>query len=286
MDVRNGFRAGDPRPGKQCCGDGPATDPPADSTDWLQVVDRIAEWIRGARFGVALTGAGISTDSGIPDFRSPGGVWSRSRPVYFDEFLSSERARREYWRQKAEAHDDIVRAQPNIVHRSLADWERRGLLHGVITQNIDGLHQLAGSRRVLELHGTARLVACLNCDWSDEADRWVAEFRERGQVPPCPRCGGIIKHATVSFGQALRAEVLEQAADWARKADLFLALGSSLVVQPAASLPVIAAENGARVVIINREPTPVDAEATVTVRAELAPVFRRLAERLTECAGG
>ncbi len=276
MDGDDSARPSDARSGN------PAGAAGGGSSDWLGAVDRVADSLRRARFAVALTGAGVSTDSGIPDFRSPGGVWARSQPVYFDEYLLSEQARWEYWRQKAEAHADIAAARPNIVHRCLADWERRGWLHGVITQNIDGLHRLAGSRRVLELHGTARRVACLQCEWSDDAGPWVDAFRETRRVPRCPRCGGLIKHATVSFGQALPADVLEEATEWARRADLFLALGSSLVVHPAAGLPSLAAAAGAQLVIINREPTPLDAEASIVIRGELSEVFRRLAERLGE----
>lgn len=275
MDARDPARSSDTP-----AHNGPAANAGSQSRA-LAAADRVGEMLRSARFAVALTGAGVSTDSGIPDFRSPGGVWAQSQPVYFEDFLHSEEARREYWRQKAESHAAIAAAQPNIVHRCLAEWERRGWLHGVITQNIDGLHQLAGSRRVLELHGTARRVACLECDWSDDAEPWVRQFRKTGRVPACPRCGGLVKHATVSFGQALPADVLEQAVRWARQADLFLALGSSLVVHPAAGLPSIAAASGAQLVIINREPTPVDAEASVVIHAELSVVFRRMADRLS-----
>ncbi|MEO1995684.1 MAG: Sir2 family NAD-dependent protein deacetylase, partial [Planctomycetaceae bacterium] len=130
-----------------------------------ETVDRLATWIRGARSAVCFTGAGISTESGIPDFRSPGGVWARSQPVQFQDFLASESSRAEYWRQKTESHADMADAAPNIAHRTLADWERRGWVRGVITQNIDGLHQFGGSRQVLELHGTAREVSCLDCGW-------------------------------------------------------------------------------------------------------------------------
>lgn len=245
-------------------------------TDARQAADQIREWIDTAGFAVAFTGAGISTESGIPDFRSPGGIWSKYRTVYFDEFCSSAEARHEYWRQKAEGHREFAKAEPNITHRTLAAWEGAGKLRGVITQNIDGLHQQAGSKQVQQLHGTAREVNCLDCDWRDPVDRWVDQFLDTDQVPECPQCDGRLKHATVSFGQSLPADVLDTSAQWAQQADVFLALGSSLVVEPAASLPRIAAESGARLVIINRDPTPLDGMAALTVHAALGDVFERL----------
>ena len=241
--------------------------------DACRAAMQIQEWLETARFFVAFTGAGISTDSGIPDFRSPGGVWSKYRTVYFNEFCDSAEARHEYWRQKAEAHKNFANAEPNVTHQTLASWEATGILHGVITQNIDGLHQQAGSQRVQELHGTAREVACLDCGWRDRVDRWVGEFLETDQVPPCPECDGRLKHATVSFGQSLPSDVLNTAKEWATRSDLFLTLGSSLVVEPAASLPRIAASSGAKLVIINRDETPLDEIASLTVRAGLADVF-------------
>lgn len=246
------------------------------TSDAQQAARRIGEWLAESRCAVAFTGAGISTESGIPDFRSPGGVWSKYRTVYFDEFCSSAEARHEYWRQKSEAHREFAVAEPNITHRTLAAWEGSGRLHGVITQNIDGLHQQAGSQRVQQLHGTAREVACLDCDWRDAVDRWVDLFLEFDRVPDCPECDGRLKHATVSFGQSLPSDVLETAVQWAGEADLFLALGSSLVVEPAASLPRLAAEGGARLVIINRDETPLDGIASLTVRATLGEVFQLL----------
>jgi len=253
--------------------------------DSQQAADQIHEWIQDSRFVVAFTGAGISTESGIPDFRSPGGVWSKYRTVYFDEFCESASARYEYWQQKSEAHRDFADAQPNVTHRTLAAWESAGQLHGVITQNIDGLHQQAGSRQVLELHGTARKVACLDCDWRDAVDRWVDAFLENDQVPDCPECGGRLKHATVSFGQSLPAEVLDMSTEWATQADLFLALGSSLVVEPAASLPRIAANHGAKLVIINRDETPLEDIATLSVQAALGDVFQAVNESPDERGG-
>ena len=246
------------------------------TSDAQRGASQIQKWLDRSRCVVAFTGAGISTESGIPDFRSPGGVWSKYRTIYFDEFCASAEARQEYWCQKVEAHRDFARAEPNVVHQKLAVWESNGKLSGIITQNIDGLHQQAGSQRVQELHGTARDVSCLDCEWRDRVDYWVGVFLETNQVPDCPECGGRLKHATVSFGQALASDVLDTAVEWAAQSDMFLALGSSLVVEPAASLPRIAANQGARLVIVNRDETPFDGIATLNVRAKLGDVFQRI----------
>ncbi len=229
--------------------------------------ERVAGWLTAARRAVAFTGAGISTESGIPDFRSPGGVWSKSQPVMFQDFLASGEARREYWRQKCQAHGDFAAAEPNDGHRVLARWEACGWLRGLITQNIDALHQAAGSRHVLQLHGTAREIACLGCAARFDPEPLVRQFSETGAVPDCPQCGGLLKHATISFGQPLPADVLQEAVDLSRQSDLFLAMGSSLVVEPAASLPRLAKGAGARLVIINRQPTDQDDQADVVLHA-------------------
>ncbi len=239
----------------------------------------IATWLVEARPAVAFTGAGISTESGVPDFRSPGGVWSKSQPVMYDQFLASPAARQEYWRQKAIAHHDFATAEPNAAHTTLAGWEARGLLRGVITQNIDGLHQMAGSRHVLELHGTARQIACLACGARQVADPLVAQFERTGEVPPCPLCGGLLKHATISFGQQLPTDVLEESSAWARECQLLLALGSSLVVHPAAGIPQLAKQAGARLVIINRDPTPLDPLADLVIRSGLGQALTAIDAR-------
>jgi NAD-dependent deacetylase len=232
-------------------------------------IERVATWIASSQHAVVLTGAGISTESGIPDFRSPGGVWSKYRTVMFDEFMTCADGRYEYWRQKCEMHREFGPAQPNVGHRVLAAWEEAGRIRGVITQNIDGLHQLAGSHRVLELHGTARQAACLDCHARFDIEPFIARFGETDAVPDCPECGGRLKHATISFGQMLPPEVLMEATRWSREADLILAIGSSLVVTPAADLPRIAKDHGARVVIINREETPLDRIAVAALRGNI-----------------
>lgn len=248
------------------------------AADLPKAAAQFREWQAESAAVVAFTGAGISTESGIPDFRSPGGVWAKNRTIYFREFQMSAEARFEYWRQKAEAHRDFVVAKPNITHLTLADWERSGRLRGVITQNIDGLHQEAGSQQVLELHGTARFIGCLSCSWREPADAWVEMFVREQRVPNCPQCGGLLKHATVSFGQSLPEDVLEAAVEWATDCKLFLALGSSLVVEPAASLPRLARQQGAKLVIVNRDPTPLDNLARMVVNAPLGEFFAVLAQ--------
>ena len=247
------------------------------STD--EPIAEVAHWLASSRSAVVLTGAGISTESGIPDFRSPGGVWSKYRTVFFDEFMSSEDGRYEYWRQKCEMHREFGPAQPNAGHQVLARWEAAGRIRGVITQNIDGLHQMAGSQRVLELHGTARQAGCLDCLARYDIEPLVAKFLVEDSVPDCPKCGGRLKHATISFGQRLPSDVLMEATRWSRESDLMFAIGSSLVVTPAADLPRIAKERGARLVIINRDPTPLDAIADAALRGSIGEALTALEQR-------
>jgi NAD-dependent deacetylase len=235
-----------------------------------ETAQRIAQWLAAAEQAVVFTGAGMSTESGIPDFRSPGGIWSKYRTVYYDEFLESADARYEYWRQKSEGHRDFAAAEPNAGHRVIAKWESQGLIHGVITQNIDGLHQVAGNKNVLELHGTAREIMCLDCRARFDADEMVSQFQQTDQVPPCPECDdGRLKHATISFGQALPPEVLQSAVDWCRRSQLLLAIGSSLVVTPAAELPALTQKHGGRLVIVNRDSTPLDGIADEVINLSI-----------------
>lgn len=239
-------------------------------------IEQIAEWLYESQSCVAFTGAGISTESGIPDYRSPGGVWATSDPVYFDQFLASAESRYEYWRQKSLTHAEFERAKPNVAHEILASWEQAGKLRGVVTQNIEGKHREAGSQQVLELHGTAREVSCLDCGERWPAAQWVEQFLSEDCVPDCPACGGRLKHATVSFGQQLPTDVLEQAQQWARECDLFFALGSSLVVYPASGLPEIAKIAGAKLVIINRTDTALDYLANAIINEELGPTLKAI----------
>jgi NAD-dependent deacetylase len=237
-----------------------------------QALDLVAEAANAAAF----TGAGVSTASGIPDFRSPGGIWSRYKPVPFPEFVADPEARRQYWLYKKETYADFAAARPNDAHHALARMERAGWLRAVITQNIDGLHQEAGSQCVLELHGTNRRVTCLRCAASFPAAEIQARLLEGCDMPECVHCGGILKSATVSFGQALPADVLASAFHIACAVELLLVLGSSLVVHPAAAIPMAAAEAGVPLVIVNQEPTPLDHLAAVVLRAPVEEVLPAL----------
>lgn len=246
-------------------------------------IERVAQWLAEARSAVVFTGAGMSTESGIPDFRSPGGVWSQNKPVYYDEFLRSAEARFEYWRQKAIAAGDFQRAEPNAGHHAIARWETEGRIRGVITQNIDGLHQRAGSRCVHELHGTVRYIVCVDCQAQYEPLPLLAWYREHQQVPRCKECGSDrMKSATISFGQSLPEDVLAASHDLARQSDLFLAIGSSLVVYPAAGLPEVAHRCGAKLVIINRDPTDQDELADAVIAEPIGQVLTAIDASLRE----
>ncbi len=236
---------------------------------------RGAQIVRAAPCVVALTGAGLSTESGIPDFRSPGGVWERFRPIDYRDFLADHQARREHWAYKQATVPVMLAAQPNAAHYALAELEAAGRLEAVITQNIDGLHQCAGSRRVLELHGTNREAACLRCQRRVPIGEALSQL-ERTDVPACAACGGWLKPATVSFGQNLPADILQEAVDLAEGADCFLALGSSLVVNPAAALAGLTKQAGAALIIITLSETPYDAIADVRVQDQIGAALPRL----------
>jgi NAD-dependent deacetylase len=230
---------------------------------------RLVGQLRAARRILVFTGAGVSTASGIPDFRGPNGVWTRRRPVFYEEFLASEAARVEYWDYKLESWKIHSRAQPNAVHHAIAKLEAADRVAAVVTQNIDGLHHRAGTSpdRLIELHGTDHLVKCLQCEATSDPAPHFDRFKATRQPPRCP-CGGLLKAATISFGQQLRATDLERAAAAAAIADLALALGSTLSVFPAASIPLIAADRGASYVIVNQGPTDHDDHPRVTLRLE------------------
>ena len=230
---------------------------------------QIARYLSESHRVVAFTGAGISTESGVSDFRSPGGVWSKYQPVMFQDFLARADARRQYWRMKKEGYWEMRRAKPNAGHRALARLEAAGKLVAVITQNIDGLHQDAGSQRVLELHGTSRSVVCLQCEARYDPDAIQARLENGEEIPLCDSCGGPLKSATVSFGQTLPQDVLSEACNLCAGTNLMLAIGSSLVVEPAASLPLQAKRSGARLVILNRTETPLDRIADVVLREHI-----------------
>lgn len=222
-----------------------------------------------------FTGAGISTECGIPDFRSPGGFWTRNRPIAIDEFLASRDLRDESWRRRFAMQDSFGGARPGRGHRALASLYRMGKVPAVVTQNIDNLHQVSGIAAidVIELHGNTTYARCLDCGQRYEIDEMRARFEmDGGRAPDCA-CGGFIKTATVSFGQAMPEEAMRRADALTRDCDLFLAVGSSLVVWPAAGFPLLAKRNGAALVIVNREPTEFDEIADLVVRQDIGDVF-------------
>jgi len=220
----------------------------------------LARMIERSRRAVVFTGAGISTESGIPDFRSPGGIWTQMAPIYFDDFLASDAARRETWRRRFAMEGSFRAAAPNRGHRAVDALVRRGKVSAVITQNIDGLHQASGipGEQVIELHGNTTYATCLDCGDRYEIEDLRIAFERDGLAPRCKRCNGFVKTATVSFGQAMPQEAMRRAEIETRAADLFIVLGSSLVVYPAAGFPELAKHTGANLVIVNREPTGLD----------------------------
>ena len=242
------------------------------------LADDIAELHRlvtGSRSVVAFTGAGISTESGVPDFRSPNSPWMRNKPIPFEAYLASTEARREAWRRKFTMDALYAGAKPSRGHLALASLVRSGSMPGVITQNIDGLHQAAGvpGEKVVELHGNGTYATCLSCGRRYELP-WVrARFEASGDAPACEACAGIVKSATISFGQAMPEPAMRRAQDLALSCDLFLAIGSSLVVYPAAGFPVLAKRNGAKLVIVNREPTDLDDMADLVINGDIGAVF-------------
>lgn len=226
-------------------------------------IEQLAQYIKEAKEIVIFTGAGISTESGISDYRSKGGIWSRFQPVTIQEFLASEEKRKLYWQRKHELYASMRDAKPNAGHLAITELEKMGKLKGIITQNIDGLHHLSGSsaNSILEIHGTNRQTICLSCG---DLRPWQEAYEklQRGiEVPLCDLCAGLLKPNTISFGQNLNTEVLNQSIAWANACDLILAIGSTLIVEPAASIPKIAKVNGAQLVIITMSETPLDSVA-------------------------
>jgi len=240
-------------------------------------IERLRDMIGAATRIVAFTGAGISTESGIPDFRSPGGIWTKYRPIYFDDFMSSEEMRRESWRRKFATDETLLKAEPNAGHRALAKLVEQGRMSAIITQNIDGLHQQSGvpDSKVIELHGNATYATCLDCGHRHELAPIRRAFLESGRLPLCEKCEGIVKTATISFGQAMPEIPMARAQDETLACDLFIVLGSSLVVYPAAGFPALAKRNGAGLVIINRDPTDQDDSADLVVHAEIGSTMSR-----------
>ncbi len=238
-------------------------------------VRALAALLRRAERVLVFTGAGVSTESGIRDFRSPGGIWDRYPIVYYDEFLRDPEAQRRYWLRSRETYPVLAAAAPNPAHEAIARLDALGKLCLVVTQNIDGLHQRAGVRtaKVVELHGNNHEVLCIACDARTPRQAIQAELVAGVEVPHCARCGGLLKNATISFGQALPEGALHAAERAARTCDLCLVVGSSLVVYPAALVPTIAREHGAPLVIVNESATPQDGHAELVIRARAGSVL-------------
>jgi NAD-dependent deacetylase len=239
-------------------------------------IARLEDLVHEAGTIVPFTGAGISTECGIPDFRSPGGLWTKNKPIPFDEFLASQEARNESWRRRFAMEDQFGGAKPGRGHRALASLYSAGKVPAVITQNIDNLHQASGiaPEHVVELHGNTTFALCLDCNERYELG-WVRGRMDAGNgcAPDCPACGGFIKTATISFGQAMPDAAMQRAQELAQSCDLFLVIGSSLVVWPAAGFPLMAKRNGARLVIINRDATEFDDIADLVVREDIGTVL-------------
>lgn len=235
----------------------------------------LGELLSGAGRVLVFTGAGISTGSGIPDFRGPNGVWQKRSPVYYQEFISDEDARREYWEYKLEGYRAFRDARPNRAHLALVELERRGKLEALVTQNIDGLHQAAGtsSDKLIELHGTNSAVECIECHRRETPARAMEAFEAMREPPTCVECGGLLKPAVVMFGQSLDMNLLGRALRCAERADLVLALGSSLVVTPAADVPLAGARRGTPYVIVNQGETAHDRLATLRIDRDVGEVL-------------
>jgi len=237
--------------------------------------NRLTEMLAQAQRAVVFTGAGISTESGIPDFRSPGGIWTQMKPIYFDEFIASEAIRRESWTRTFSGVARWTGAKPNAGHYAVARLVARGKVAAVITQNVDNLHQDSGvpPHQVIELHGNASYAICLDCGLRHELEVLKQSFLGRGEIPHCRACGGIVKTATISFGQSMPADKMARAQEETLACDLFLVLGSSLVVYPAAGFPLLAKDNGAALAIINREETPQDEIADLVIHDSIGVVM-------------
>ena len=244
------------------------------------LVEKLKVFLESCRRAVVFTGAGISTESGIPDFRSPGGLWSKFQPIDFRDFLRSEEMRIESWRRKIAVDETIAVAEPNRGHRAIAHLVRQGTVSSVITQNIDGLHQRSGipEERIIELHGNGTYAACLDCRRRFELGPIFQAFKLNNRAPICDGCGGLVKSATISFGQPMPIEAMRRAQQETEQCDLFLALGSSLVVYPAAGFPIVAKRGGAKLVIVNRDPTDLDSLADLVLNLEIGPTLGAVTE--------
>ena len=248
-----------------------------------------AQIIKEAKKILIFSGAGMSTESGIPDFRSPGGVWSKYDPsdFYFDKIISSEKAREKYWEMSTEFYDTMKDAVPNRAHLAIRAIEESGKLLAIVTQNIDNLHHKAGNspERIIEIHGTAFSVSCLSCGKKYGRDDIQERLNSGVKVPYCDDCAGILKPDTISFGRAMPEDKMADALMYARECDLCIVLGSSLVVYPAASVPVHAVKNGARLIIINRDETPLDEEADLVCHDSVSEALGQMVRGLKPLTG-
>jgi len=246
------------------------------------LVEKGAQMIRKAQKILVFTGAGLSTESGIPDFRSPGGVWEKYDPseLSFDRFLSNEKARETYWQMSTEFYETMKDAIPNRAHLSVKEIEDMGKLLTIVTQNVDHLHHKAGNspEKIIEIHGTLFSVSCLNCGKKYEREAIETLLKSGIKAPSCDDCSGILKPDTISFGQAMPEDKMRQATMYAGECDLCIVLGSSLVVYPAASIPVHASQNGAKLIIINRDETPLDSGADIVVHESVSEVLGQMVE--------
>jgi NAD-dependent deacetylase len=256
--------------------------------DISPLIEKAADLISNAKNPVVFTGAGVSTESGIPDFRSPGGIWDRfdQEDFYIDRFLQSERSRRLQWQIFGEGLLS-TKAAPNAAHHAIAELYRMGKLHCIITQNIDNLHQKAGvpDDRVFELHGNMNRATCLSCGKKYSFDEIVARLQTGEEIPDCPACGGILKPDIVMFGEQLPIDALEKAREHSLKSDVFLVIGSTLVVYPAAYMPAYAVRSGAKLIIINLSETPMDQQAEVLIRARAGETMPAILERVKKNLG-
>jgi NAD-dependent deacetylase len=244
-------------------------------------IQALADRLRAAQRVVVFTGAGVSTESGIPDFRSPGGIWSQIKPITYQEFVADEDKRREAWTRAFSGVARWTGSQPNDGHRAVAALMAAGKASAVITQNVDNLHQDGGAapERVIELHGNAGYATCLECGLRHELAELKGPFEIEGRIPACRDCGGIVKTAVISFGQAMPRDAWSRAEDETLAADLYLVLGSSLTVRPAAELPRMAWEAGIPLLIVNRDPTPLDPLASLVLREAIGPLMKAAVER-------
>ena len=247
----------------------------------IQKAAKIAGKIKAGGKNIIFTGAGISTESGIPDYRSQGGIWDRFRPVYFDEFMSSREAREEYWRRWVDLYRGLLQAEPNPAHMTVAELCDADLLDAVITQNVDGLHHASGvpEDKIIELHGNTRRIRCMHCRKLTPTDEVWKRLAEGDTAPECS-CSGYLKPDTVSFGQSMPVAEVERATDLSRTCDFFMVVGSTLLVQPAAHMPFYAKNNGAWLAIVNLSETPCDKICDVLVQEEAGKVLPAILDQV------